>query len=234
MGLAAVTRFVIALHLGPRTLDSARELLASVARCCPPGQPLLIEADEHRPYPQAILDVFGVRRHRRRRRGRGRHKHPDLKAPRGLMAGVVHKVRDARGNLVKVTTRRLFGRKRDILHQVKRLKLGWRINTSHIERFNGTLRTQQTRLARRTRNVSHKPAALAWALSLWRDLYPLDPAPRIARSTHAGDGARLGDPPLVRSRIRASSSACRRLAARPVGRTPRKPANKRRKTMQTP
>jgi hypothetical protein len=169
--LAAVTRFVIGLHLGPRTLDSARELLASVARCCRPGQPLLIESDEHRPYPQAILDIFGVTRHRRRRRGRGRYKHPDLKAPPGLMAGVVRKVRDAGGNLVKVTTRRLFGRKRDILQRVKRLKLGWRINTSHIERINGTLRTQQTRLARRTRNVSHKPDALARALSLWRDLY---------------------------------------------------------------
>lgn len=162
---------MIGLHLGPRTLESARELLASVAGCCRPGQPLLIEADEHRPYPQAILDLFGVTRHRRRRRGRGRLKHPDLKAPPGLMAGVVRKVRDATGNLVKATTRRLFGRRRDILDHVKRLKLGCQINTSHIERINGTLRTQQTRLARRTRNVSRKGAALAWALSLWRDLY---------------------------------------------------------------
>jgi hypothetical protein len=131
----------------------------------------LIEADEHRPYPQAILDIFGVTRHRRRRHGHGRYKHPDLKAPPGLLAGVVRKVRDAGGNLVNVITRRLFGRKREILRQVKRLKLGRRINTSHIERINGTMRTQQTRLARRTRNVSHKPAALAWASSLWRDLY---------------------------------------------------------------
>ncbi len=70
MALAATARFVIDLRLGPRTLESARELLASVAACCRPGQPLLIEADEHRPYPQAILDLFGVTRFRRRRRGR--------------------------------------------------------------------------------------------------------------------------------------------------------------------
>jgi hypothetical protein len=162
---------MMGLSLGPRTLTSARELLAQVAACCVPGQSLLIEADEHRPYPQAILDIFGVVRHRRRRHGRGRRKHSDRKPPRGLLVGVVHKVRDASGNLIRVTTRRLFGRRRDILRELARLKLGRQINTAHIERINATLRTQQTRLARRTRNVSHKPAALQWALSLWRDLY---------------------------------------------------------------
>lgn len=162
---------MIDLRLGPRTLQSAREMLASVAGCCRPGEPLLIEADEHRPYPQAILDLFGVTRFRRRRRGRGRRKHPDLKPPPGLLVGVVHKVRDACGNLVRVKTRRLFGRRRDILKVLKRLKLGRQINTAHIERLNGTMRTQQTRLARRTRNVSQATKMLQSALWLWRDLY---------------------------------------------------------------
>jgi hypothetical protein len=159
------------IRLGPRTLESARELMASVAQWCRPGQPLLIEADEHRPYPQAILDLFGVTRFRRRRHGRGRLKHPDLKPPPGLLFGVVHKVRDACGKILQVHTRRVFGRRRDILKLLHSLKLGWRINTGHIERFNGTARTQQTRLARRTRNVSHAAKALQWALWLWRDIY---------------------------------------------------------------
>lgn len=145
------------LCLGPRTLENARKLLASVAACCRPGQPLLIEADEHRPYPQAILDVFGVTRFRRRRHGRGRTKHPDLKPPPGLLVGVVHKVRDACGNLVRVKTRRLFGRRRDMLELLQRLKLGRRINTGHIERLNGTLRTQQTRLGPVARATCRTP-----------------------------------------------------------------------------
>jgi transposase InsO family protein len=171
VALAAAARFVIDLRLGPRTLESARELLASVAGCCRPGQPLLIEADEHRPYPQAILDVFGVTRFGRRRHARGRRKHPTLKPPPGLLVGVVHKRRDERGNLLGVTMRRLFGRRHDILKVLKRLNLGRRINTGHVERLNGTMRTQQTRLARRTRNVSHAAKALHAALMLWRDLY---------------------------------------------------------------
>lgn len=162
---------MIDLRLGPRTLQSARELLTSVAACCRPGQPLLIEADAHRPYPQAILDLFGVTRFRRRRRGRGRRKHPDLKPSPGLQVGIVQKIQDAAGNLLRVKRRRLFGRRRDILKLLKCLKLGRQINTAHIERLNGTLRTQQTRLARRTRNVSHATWALERALWLWRDLY---------------------------------------------------------------
>jgi hypothetical protein len=171
VALAAVARFVIDVRLGPRTLESARELLASVAGCCRPGQPLLLEADAHRPYPQAILDLFGVTRFRRRRRGRGRRKHSDLKPPPGLLVGIVHKVTDASGKLLRVKRRRLFGRQRDILQVLQRLKLGRKINTAHIERLNGTLRSQQTRLARRTRNVSHQTTALQNALWLWRDLY---------------------------------------------------------------
>jgi IS1 family transposase len=171
VALAAAARFVIDLRLGPRTLETAREMLAGVAGCCRPGQPLLIQADEHRPYPQAILDLFGVTRFGRRRHARGRHKNPTLKPPPGLLVGVVHKRRDECGNLLGVTKRRLFGRRRDILKLLKRLKLGRHINTGHIERLNGTMRTQQARLARRTRNVSHAAKPLQAALALWRDLY---------------------------------------------------------------
>jgi len=171
VALAAAARFVIDLRLGPRTLETAREMLAAVAACCRPGQRLLIEADEHRPYPQAILDLFGVTRFGRRRHARGRHKHPTLKPPPGLMVGVVHKRRDEHGNLLGVRKRRLFGRRRDIVKLLRRLKLGRHINTGHIERLNGTMRTQQTRLARRTRNVSHAAKALQAALAVWRDLY---------------------------------------------------------------
>lgn len=171
MALAVTARFVLDLRLGPRTLATAREMLAAVAACCRPRQHLLIESDEHRPYPQAILSIFGVTRFRRRRHGRGRRKHSDLKPPPALLVGVVHKVRDACGNLLRVTPRRLFGRRRDILKCLRRLKLGRRINTGHIERLNGTLRTQQTRLARRTRNTSREVTQLQASLWLWRDLY---------------------------------------------------------------
>jgi hypothetical protein len=148
----------------------AAELVTSVAMAGGNSQPLLL-IDNHLPYPAAILQVFGVIRHRRRKRGHGRFKYPDLKPPPGLMAGVVEKVRNASGKLLRVRTRALFGRKRDIVKRIKRLHLGEQINTAHIERLNGTVRGQQARLARRTRNGSRLAPALAWSLWLWRDLY---------------------------------------------------------------
>jgi hypothetical protein len=173
--LASQSRFLIDLRVGPRTLEMAAQLVASVARVCfgcgTFGR-LLLLIDNHLPYPNAILQVLGVIRHRRRKRGRGRIKYPDLKAPPGLWVGVVEKVRTATGKLLRVRTRALFGHKCSMVRLIKRLKLGKQINTAHIERLNGTLRTQQqARLGRRTRNLSRRGIALQRSLWLWRDLY---------------------------------------------------------------
>jgi transposase InsO family protein len=161
---------MIDVRIGPRTLESAAQLVASVAMACRHLLPLLL-IDDHRPYPAAILQVFGAIRHRRRRRGRGRRKYPDLKPPPGILVGVVKKLRDDRGNLLRVTTKALFGSRKAIVRRIRRLKIGEQINTAHVERLNGTLRDQQARLARRTRSGSRLAEALQHSLWLWRDLY---------------------------------------------------------------
>ena len=173
VALASVTRFVIDLRVGPRTKESAVQLVASVALCgkpSPTGPPLFL-VDDHLPYPSAILEVYGKIRHGRRRRGRGRRKHPRLVPPKGMLAGVVKKIRDAKGNLLGVKTRGLFGSKKAVIERVRRLGIGETINTSHVERINGTLRGQQARLTRRTRAISRRTRFLDWSLQLWRDLY---------------------------------------------------------------
>jgi hypothetical protein len=169
------SRFLIDLRVGPRTLEMAGELAASVAMlCCVTGvllRPLLLLIDDHLPYPNAILRVFGRVRHRRRKRGHGRLKHPDLKPPPRLLVGVVEKVRNATGKLLRVRNRALFGGKGQIVRLIRKLKIGRKINTAHVERLNGTLRNQQARLTRRTRSASRRSEALQWSLWLWRDLY---------------------------------------------------------------
>jgi hypothetical protein len=169
--LAAVSRFLIDLRVGARTLAQAKELVASVAVCSAPGEEPLLLIDDHLPYPSAILEVFGVVRHRRRRRPRGRKRQPDLKPPPGLLVGVVQKVRDAHGHLVRVKVRALFGRLKEIRRRLAKLGIGREVNTSHLERLNGTLRGQQARLARRTRDVSRGQQWLQWSVWLWRDVY---------------------------------------------------------------
>ncbi len=147
------------------------ELVASAAACCTTAPLPLLLLDNHLPYPAAILQVFGEVMHRRRRRGHGRRKFPRLKPPAGLQAGVVLKIRDATGNLLRVRTRALFGRRRDLRRRIRQLGIGRDINTAHIERLNGTMRGHVARLGRRTRNGSRRRTPLQWALWLWRDLY---------------------------------------------------------------
>jgi hypothetical protein len=162
---------VIDLRVGPRTLETAVQLVASVALCCNGVLPLIL-MDEHLPYPKAILQVFGHIKYRRRKQGRGRKCKPELKPPPGLLVGVVRKLRDDRGNLLRVSTHALFGRLKDIRKRIKKLRIGKTVNTSHIERLNGTMRCQQqARLARRSRNGSRQTERLQWSMWLWRDAY---------------------------------------------------------------
>ena len=131
----------------------------------------MILIDDHLPYPKAILQVFGDIKHCRRKNGRGRVKHPRLKPPADLQVGVVKKLRDDRGHLLKVSSKALFGKKKEIVKRIQKLGVGQKINTSHMERLNGTIRGQQARLIRRTRAGSHLEEMLQYSIWLWRDLY---------------------------------------------------------------
>jgi len=165
-----VSRFVVDLRVGPRTLELAAQLVASVAMVCGENIPLIL-MDNHLPYPAAILQVFGEILHRRRRRGHGRYKHPRLKPCHGLLAAVLEKVRDDSWRVLRVRARKLFGPLKKVRRLLKQLGIGQDVNTAHIERVNGTIRGDVGRLARRTRKASRLADALQWSLWLWRDLY---------------------------------------------------------------
>jgi hypothetical protein len=165
------SRFLLESMIGPRTLNTALQLTTSVAVYSKDKVPPLILIDDHLPYPQAILQVFGQIKHCRRKNARGRKKYPRLKPPLNLQVGVVKKLRDNRGNLMKVSSKALFGKKKEIVKRIQDLNIGCKINTSHVERLNGTIRGQQARLSRRTRNGSHLQEMLQYSIWLWRDLY---------------------------------------------------------------
>lgn len=164
------SRFVLEMRVAPRNLEAAIALVLSVAVVCVGRLPLFL-IDDHRPYPSALLQVFGRIKHRRRRHRRGRKRHPALKPPPGLLVGVVQKVRDPQGHLKKVARKALFGTIRQIEARIRALDIGHLINTSHLERFNGTVRGRQSRLTRRTRQMSHRSDLLQDALWIFRDLY---------------------------------------------------------------
>jgi hypothetical protein len=169
IALEVKSRFAIGMLVGPRTLAMATTLVVAVAMASAGGPPLFL-IDDHRPYPAALLQVYGEIKHRRRRNGRGRKRQPSLKPPPGLLVGVVQKVRDAKGHLQKVARKGLFGTARQIEARIRDLGIGRLINTAHLERFNGTVRSRQSRLTRRTRQVSKRRDLLQDALWIFRDI----------------------------------------------------------------
>jgi IS1 family transposase len=167
--LAMRSRFVLWVHWGPRTQESAALLSAQVvARLC--GLPVWL-SDGWKAYPAALMQVLG-RVYRRRRRGRyGRHPKPRLVPPRDLFYGQVVKVRDAKGKLLRVVSRVVYGGPRRFFQEMAPRGLGVTIHTAFMERWYGTLRGLCAPLRRRTRCGSASQSRHHARVWLLVDLY---------------------------------------------------------------
>jgi transposase-like protein len=135
--LAIGSRFVLWVHWGPRTPQSAAVLIALVvARLC--GLPVWL-SDGWKAYPAALLQVLGRVSQRRRRGTRGRHPKPRLLPPRDLFYGQMVKVRDGTGKLQHVVSRVVYGGPRRFVTKMACRGLRPFIHTAFMERWDGTL-----------------------------------------------------------------------------------------------
>jgi hypothetical protein len=167
--IAMSSRFLLWVHWGPRTQESAAILIAQVvARLW--GLPVWL-SDGWKAYPAALVQVLGRIYRRRRRRRRGPHPKPRLAPPKELFYGQVVKVRDGKGKLMRVVRRVIFGGPRRFFTEMACRGLGSTIHTAFMERWYGTLRGLCAPLRRRTRCNSlsqNRHRARVWLLV---DLY---------------------------------------------------------------
>jgi IS1 family transposase len=167
--IAMSSRFLLWVHWGPRTQESAALLIAQVvARLC--SAPVWL-SDGWKAYPAALLQVLGRVYQRCRRGTRGRHPKPRLGPPRELFYGQVVKVRDATGNLLHVDSRVVYGGPRRFFREMERRGLGATIHTAFMERWYGTLRGLCAPLRRRTRCGSSSQSRHHARVWLLVDLY---------------------------------------------------------------
>jgi hypothetical protein len=167
--LAMGSRFLLWVHWGPRTPESAARLSAQVvARLC--GLPVWL-SDGWKAYPAALLQVLGRVYHRRRHGRRGRHPKPRLVPPQDLFYGQVVKGRDGKGKLLQVVRRVIYGGPRRFFTEMARRRLGTTIHTAFMERWYGTLRGLCAPLRRRTRCTSLSQSRHRARLWLLVDLY---------------------------------------------------------------
>lgn len=152
------SRLVLSVFVGKRLLDNAVMLLEDVARRLA-APPALITSDEWAGYPEAIREAFGVEVTPPRTGKAGRPADPRKEIPEGLNYATVHKQRE-KGRVVSVVTAVVLG----TLAAVLGLLGGGKINTSYVERQNGTDRHRNARKGRKTYRFS-KDFAMHEALS---------------------------------------------------------------------
>jgi IS1 family transposase len=140
---------VVSVVPGKRTAENAELLLADFKRRTGGRMMRLLTTDEYAPYQQAILKAYGRRVTPPRTGKPGRPAGPRWLAPPELNYATVHKTRQ-KGRVVKVETRVIFGQEQTVQAALKASAVSRHVNTSFVERHNGTDRNRNARKARKT------------------------------------------------------------------------------------
>lgn len=139
---------------GARTQENARAIVAEVRRRAGSDRPPLMTSDEYPAYATAIEEVFSepVPAPPRRRPGRPRVV-PERRLPEAVNYATVHKHREG-GRVIAVEQRQVFGSPEGLQGVLSKSAVSHRVNTSFLERQNGTDRGRNARKARRTYRFS--------------------------------------------------------------------------------
>ena len=147
-------KLVLAVVPGARTEENVRAVVAEVAQrvCCDP--PPMMTSDEYPAYATAIEDVFSepVPAPARRKPGRPRIV-PERRLPEDVIYATVHKHRE-HGRVIAVEQKQVFGTPEGLEDMLGESAASHRVNTSFVERQNGTDRGRNARKTRRTYRFS--------------------------------------------------------------------------------
>ena len=148
-------RLVVAVVPGKRTAHNCRSLVEQFRRRTAGRVVRLMTSDEYPSYKVAIHDVYGLRSVPLAvlPRPRGRPRVPKKRVPPGLTYAMVHKHR-VDGRVTKVTLETVFGSDESVAAALERSAVSRAVNTSFVERHNGTDRHRNARKGRGTYRFS--------------------------------------------------------------------------------
>ena len=146
-------RLVVSVVPGARTLENTEALVADFHRRTEGRVMNLMTSDDYPAYETAILHAYGATVTPPRTGKRGRPKAPYQAPPPGLTYATVTKKR-AKGRVVEVGTRLVFGTLAAVLLALGMSKVSRAINTAFVERENATDRHRNARKARKTYRFS--------------------------------------------------------------------------------
>jgi len=163
-----VTKVLLAIDVGERTLAMAQRVVHQVAKVLAPGCVPLFLTDGFKAYTTALLTHYGQWVQPARRQATGAAPKPRwMPLPGLLYAQVVKTVR--RRHLVQVKHRVVFGTLERVKHVLA--ACGWQINTAFVERLNLTIRQHVAAVGRRVTTLCKHEAGLRQQLMLYQVYY---------------------------------------------------------------
>jgi IS1 family transposase len=153
VAIDAESRLVVSVVPGERTAESVAAVVEDFQRRTGGRLMDLITTDGYPAYEEAILRAYGETVTPPRTGKRGRPKAPYKVAPAGLTYAVVEKTRE-KGRVVSIATRVVFGTLAAVIAALGMSRVSRAINTSFVERQNGTDRHRNARKARKTYRFS--------------------------------------------------------------------------------
>ena len=163
-----VSKLLVALDVGDRTLAMAQRLVHQVVQVLAPGCVPLFLTDGFKEYTTALLTHFGQWVQPERRQATGPAPKPRwMPLPQLLYAPVIKTVR--RRRLVRMRHRVVFG----TLEAVQQVltACGWQINTAFIERLNLSIRQHVAAGGRHVMTLCQHEAGVCQQLVLYHIYY---------------------------------------------------------------
>ncbi len=146
-------RLVVSVVVGKRTEEHTRLLVEDFHRRTEGRVMDLMTSDELPAYAAVIQEVYGTTVVPPRTGKPGRPAGPRVELPEKLQYATVHKTRQA-NRVVAVDTRVVYGTEAGVQEALERSATATSVNTSYIERHNGTDRHRNARKARKTYRFS--------------------------------------------------------------------------------
>ena len=158
---------------GERTAESVVAVVGDFKRRTGGRLMALITTDGYPAYADALLDAYGETVTPPRTGKRGRPKAPYEVAPAGLTYAVVEKTRE-KGRVVSIATRVVFGTMAAVIAALGMSGVSRAINTSFVERQNGTDRHRNARKTYRfSKGWRHHEAITDLAMYAYNFCWPV-------------------------------------------------------------
>jgi IS1 family transposase len=163
------SRLIVSMVVGKRTKETLQQAFSDFYQRTDGGLPALITTDEYVAYFSVIVSTWGVRKEdlemtEEEKERYGWDEMPAIYFPVEISYATVHKERE-QGRVVKVEQRIIFGTPESVVAALEKGSTAKSINTSYIERWNGTQRHFNARKARKVYTFSKEFAlhvAVTW------------------------------------------------------------------------